>query len=151
VVPPALPSRAEIWQATPVPQPVIHLSPHIDGLVGLDTWLWGERHGGVTIALSLRGWAVTGTAGPSEWAFETSDGGHYSADNPGSEESPVGAHLFSRHGTYGISHTVSWSGGFTVSGYGFSFEVDGLARSFSAERDYDVIEIEAVGVLVGGD
>jgi hypothetical protein len=150
-VPPPLPSRAEIWQATPVPQPVIHVSPHIDGLVGLDTWLWGDEHPAVTIGLSLRGWSVTGTAVPSEWVFETSDGGYYSADNPGSEDFPVGNHLFSRHGTYGISHTVSWDGGFTVSGYGFSFEVDGLARSFSAERDYDVIEIEAVIGPAGGD
>jgi hypothetical protein len=150
-VPPPLPSRAEIWQAAPVPQPVIHVSPYVDGLVGLDTWLWGDPHGSVSISLSLRGWAVAGTASPSEWVFETSDGGHYAADNPGSEDWPVGKHVFSHHGTYGLTHTVSWGGGFTVSGYGFSFNVDGLATSFTSTRDYDVIEIEAVGVPLDDD
>ncbi|MGH9118712.1 MAG: hypothetical protein ACRD0A_12795 [Acidimicrobiales bacterium] len=146
-VPPPLPSRAEIWRSTPVPQPVIHVSPTIDGLVGLDTWLWGEAHGSVTISLSLRGWSVSGTAGPTESRPATA--GYYAADNPGSEGWPVGSHVFSRSGTYGITHTVGWGGGFTVTGYGFTFVVDGLATSFDSILDYDVIEIEAVLTPIG--
>jgi hypothetical protein len=123
---------------------VIHVSPYVDGLVGMDTWLWGDPHGSVTVSVSLRGWTVTGTVTPEAWVFETSDGAAYSADNPGSEDYPVGRHAFGRHGTYAITHTVEWGGGFTVSGYGITFAVSGLSGSFEAELDYDVIEIEAV-------
>jgi hypothetical protein len=143
-LPPPPPTRAEIWDSAPIPQPVIHLSPIGDGLVGLDTWLWGDNHGSVTVTVSLRGWTVSGTVTPTAWVFETSDGGHYTAPNPGSENSPVGAHIFGRQGTYTITHTVEWGGAFTVSGYGLAFTVTGLSGDFAATAAYPVIEIEAV-------
>jgi hypothetical protein len=143
-VPPPPPTAAEVWAAASIPQPVIHVSPYVEGLVGLDTWLWGDSHGSVTVSVSLRGWTATGTVTPSTWVFDTSDGGSYAADNPGSEDYPVGNHVFSRHGTYTITHTVDWGGGFTVSGHGLSFTVGGLSGSFDATLDYGVIEIEAV-------
>ncbi|MGH9244156.1 MAG: hypothetical protein ACRD29_07530, partial [Acidimicrobiales bacterium] len=113
---------------------------------GLDTWLWGSGQGQVTVVAGpLRGWTVTGTVAPTEWIFETSDGARYAAGNPGSEGNPVGNHIFSRHGTYTITHTVWWEGGFTLTGYGLSLTVNGLANDYTATLDYDVIEIEAVG------
>jgi hypothetical protein len=143
-LPPPPPTRAEIWDSAPIPQPVIHLSPIGDGLVGLDTWLWGDNHGPVTVTVSLRGWTVSGTVTPTAWVFDTSDGGHYTAPNPGSENSPVGAHIFGRQGTYTVTHTVEWGGGFTISGYGLAFTVTGLSGDFAATAAYPVIEIEAV-------
>ncbi|MGH9246053.1 MAG: hypothetical protein ACRD29_17395 [Acidimicrobiales bacterium] len=144
--PPPPPTREEIFDSAPIPQPAIHVSPTVDGLVGLDTWLWGDEHGSVTVGLGpLRGWSVSGTVIAAEWIFETSDGGYCSADNPGRERFPVGSHIFSRHGTYTITHTVAWGGGFTVTGWGLSLTVDDLAADFTATVDYDVIEIEAVG------
>ncbi|MGH9118327.1 MAG: hypothetical protein ACRD0A_10780 [Acidimicrobiales bacterium] len=144
-VPPPPPTRQEIFGSALIPRPVIHTSPYGDGLVGLDTWLWGDAHGSVTVSLTLRGWTVTGTVTAVEWIFETSDGGSYSADNPGSEARPVGRHVFSRYGTYTIDHTVAWGGSFAVTGYGFTINAGNLGAAFDATRSYDVIEVEAVG------
>jgi hypothetical protein len=147
-VPPDPPTREEVFDSAPIPDPAIHVSPVGDGLVGLDTWLWGAAHGTVAVSVSLRGWTVSGQVSPISWVFETSDGGHYSADNPGSEANPVGSHPFSRSGTYTISHTVEWGGSFSVSGYGLTFAVGDLGGAFASTLDYDVIEVEAV---IGGN
>jgi hypothetical protein len=124
------------------------VSPVGDGLVGLDTWLWGEPHGTVSVSVSLRGWTVSGAVSPLSWVFQTSDGGSYAAGHPGTEANPVGRHPFSRSGTYTISHTVEWGGDFSVSGYGLTFAVGELGDAFATALGYDVIEIEAV---IGGN
>jgi hypothetical protein len=143
-VPPDPPTREEVFDSAPIPDPAIHVSPIGDGLVGLDTWLWGDPHGTVAVSVTLRGWTVSGQVSPVSWVFETSNGGHYAADNPGSEANPVGRHVFSRSGTYTISHTVEWGGSFSVSGYGLTFAVGDLGGAFASTLGYDVIEIEAV-------
>jgi hypothetical protein len=39
---------------------------------------------------------------------------------------------------------VSWSGSYTVSGYGVSFAVDGLSVAGSDTLEYQVIEVRGV-------
>ncbi|MDZ4825317.1 MAG: hypothetical protein SGJ13_02500, partial [Actinomycetota bacterium] len=63
--PPALPEPptiGEICQAAAtanIPRPTIGVSPHVDGVTGLETWLWATGTDVVTINAT-----ATATAGP---------------------------------------------------------------------------------------
>jgi hypothetical protein len=130
--------------ATPIPEPEINANPASRGLTGLDSWFWAANPGAVSASVSLRGWTVSGNLSIGSWVWETGDGGHYETDGPGSAKDPAVRHMYETKGVWPLSLEVSWSGSYTVSGYGVSFAVDGLSVEGSDSLDYQVIEVRGV-------
>ena len=142
--PPPPPTVEELVAATPIPKPEINANPSRRGLTGLESWFWAADPGTVTASVSLRGWTVSGRLSIGSWVWETGDGGHYETDGPGGPENPAVLHMYETKGMWTLSVEVSWSGSYTVSGYGASFTVDGLSVSGSDTMDYPVIEVRGV-------
>jgi hypothetical protein len=142
--PPPPPTFDELVAATPIPQPEISTNPASRGLTGLESWFWAANPGTVTASVTLRGWTVSGNLSIGSWVWETGDGGHYETDGPGTPEDPAVRHMYETKGVWPLSLEVSWSGSYTVSGYGASFTVDGLSVAGSDTLDYQVIEVRGV-------
>jgi hypothetical protein len=142
--PPAPPTVEEIVAATPIPAPEITVNPSGRGLTGLESWLWASNPSTVGTSVSLRGWTVTGSLSIGGWVWETGDGGHYQTDGPGTPQAPAVRHVYETKGTWPVSLEVSWSGSYTVSGYGASYSVGGLSVGGSDTLDYHVIEVRGV-------
>lgn len=141
---PALPTIAEVLGAAEVPEPQIGGNPEGRGLTGLASWFWVEgATDPVEVDVMLRGWTVSGSLGADEWRWQVGDAAYTSA-GPGSEAAPAVEHTFEREGTVGVAVDVAWSGSYTVSGYGISFTVPGLATTTSSSLDYEVIEVRSV-------
>jgi hypothetical protein len=81
---------------------------------------------------------------PRPSGYETGDGGHYETARPGTPEDPAVRHMYETKGVWPLSLEVSWSGSYTVSGYGVSFAVDGLSVAGSDTLEYQVIEVRGV-------
>lgn len=142
--PPEPPTFEEIVASTPVPAPEIAADPSGRGLTGLESWFWAADPGTVTASASLRGWTVSGSLSIGAWVWETGDGGRYETDGPGTAEAPAVRHIYEVKGTWPVSLEVSWSGSYTVSGYGAFFTLGGLSVEGSDTLDYDVIEVRGV-------
>lgn len=142
--PPAPPTFEEIVAATPIPAPEITANPSGRGLTGLESWFWAADPGTVNASATLRGWTVAGSLSIGAWVWETGDGGRYETDGPGTAEAPAVRHTYEAKGTWPVSLEVSWSGSYTVSGYGASFTVGGLSVDGSDTLDYEVIEVRGV-------
>lgn len=143
-LPPAPPTREELLDATPIPQPIIEANPSGRGLTGLESWFWAGDSGAVTAAVTLRGWTVSGTLTADSWTWTTGDGGRYEVSTPGSPEDPAVRHLWETKDTWSVTLEVSWSGSYTVSGFGTTLVVDGLVAEDSTTVDYPVVEVRAV-------
>ncbi|MGH9244281.1 MAG: hypothetical protein ACRD29_08180 [Acidimicrobiales bacterium] len=158
--PPPLPE--EVWQFVPLPTDEVNINPRVRGLVGLETWLWYDE--GMTVdvpPVTIRGWSVTTEVWVSEicWdmGYETDDfdGNDHLADEDvrcstqaGTEDNPSTTWVYQwQCNECTVSMTVTWTGRYTVTGplfpTGQTFEMG--TETVSAERLYDVIEVEAVG------
>jgi hypothetical protein len=138
------PTAAELLGAAPIPEPAILANPGGRGLTGLETRFWAADPGPVTVSVTIRGWNVTGTLNAQQWTWTTGDGGRYEAANPGSPEHPAARHIYDTKDTWPVALEASWSGSYTVSGFGTSYTVTGLATTGSSTLDYDVIEVRGV-------
>jgi hypothetical protein len=147
--PPAPPTFEELVAATPIPAPEITANPSGRGLTGLESWFWASNLRTVNTSVSLRGWTVTGALAIGGWVWDTGDGGRYETDGPGTAEAPAVRHVYETKGRWPVSLEVSWSGSYTVSGYGTSYTVGGLSVEGSDSLDYEVIEVR--GVIDDGD
>jgi hypothetical protein len=144
VPPPAPPTREELIASAPIPRPVIGRNPTGRGLTGLESWFWASGGTTVEASVTLRGWTVTGTLGAGTLTWDTGDGGRYQTAEPGTAQAPAVAHMYERKGTWPVTVDVSWSGSYTISGFGTSFTVDGLTTTGTASVDYEVIEVRSV-------
>jgi hypothetical protein len=143
-LPVAPPTLAQVLGRTPIPEPVIGRNPSGRGLTGLASWFWVDgAPETVAVDLTLQGWKVSGSLEAGEWRWTVGDAEHTSA-GPGSEAAPAVEHTFERTGTVEVAVDVAWSGSYTVSGYGTSFTVPGLATTTSSSLDYEVIEVRSV-------
>jgi hypothetical protein len=143
--PPTPPTPAEVWDRVGIPVPGIGVNPAAEGLTGLDTWLWYEGSRGVTVTVSLRGYTVTATAGPSKYRWGMGDGTTYTTTDPGSEADPAATHMYETREEYPLSLDVTWEGSWSISGWGI--DETGLDLGTIAvhnERNYHVIEIRSV-------
>jgi hypothetical protein len=141
--PPAPPTNEEILEATPIEPAVIRVNPAGRGLTGLASWFWLDDAGVVQTSADLEGWHVEGTARVDRWVWRVGDA-TYTATRPGSEAEPAVEHTFERLGSVEVSVERSWTGSYTVSGFGISYTVDGLTTQDAAAVDYEVIEVRGV-------
>lgn len=148
--PPPAPTAAELWAASPLPTPVVAASPPGEGLVGVATWFWSDLPAtAVTATVTLRGWTATVTATPTAWSWDPGDGtGRLSAASPGTSTNPAATHAYATHGTYTVTHSVTWTGRLTLTGYGVTILDQGLGTvTSSTTTSYPVQQRQAV--LVG--
>lgn len=142
--PPPPPSREELITSTPIPEPVIQRNPSGRGLTGLGSRFWATVDTQVEASVTLRGWTVTGTLGAGALSWDTGDGGHYQTTSPGTAERPAVEHVYEDDGRWPVTVNMSWSGSYTISGYGTSYTVEGLTAAGTASADYEVIEVRGV-------
>lgn len=143
-IPPAPPTREELIEAAPIPDPVINRNPSMRGLTGLASWFWASIGTKVDASVTLRGWTVTGTLGAGTLTWDTGDGGRYQTTTPGTADTPAVEHVYERKGTWPVSVNVAWSGSYTVSGYGTSYTVGGLTTAGTSSLAYEVVEVRSV-------
>ncbi len=157
--PPRPPSPDEVWGAALTFEPAVHLDPYVRGLVGLETFLWyeGATTGSISPPLTLRGYDLTAEiqAFQFEWDLGAPDrdGERIVVSNtPGTAGNPSGSHIYAEPADALVSHTVYWTGTYTITGPGFppggsTYEL-GVA-AIVVSRDYQVIEIRTP-VVPGG-
>ena len=140
---PAPPTEQEILEVTPIEPVVIRVNPAGRGLTGLASWFWLDDPGVVQTSVDLDGWHVEGTARVDRWVWRVGDA-TYTTTRPGTEAEPAVEHTFERLGTVEVSVERAWTGSYTVSGYGTSYTVDGLATDDASSVDYEVVEVRGV-------
>jgi hypothetical protein len=142
-----------------LPLPVLAINPHVEGLTGLDTWLWYEDDGASALmpinvnGQTRPGLQVTATAGPFsitaeawiiEYRWDMGDGGRYASNSPGSEDHPAATHLYEVKGNYTVQVETVWTGTYTwtASGTTGSGDLGSVVRR--SEHPYTVVEARAV-------
>ena len=138
------PTSAELLGAAPIPEPAILANPGGRGLTGLESRFWAADPGPVSVSVTIRGWNVTGTLTAQQWTWTTGDGSRYESSSAGSADQPAAKHTYETKDTWPITLEVSWSGSYTVSGFGTSYTVTGLATEGTSTLDYEVIEVRGV-------
>jgi len=151
--PPPPPTLAEITAIAQeaIPVPAVTLNPRVDGLTGLDTWLW---HGGpteVSATASVRGYAVTATMTAGRFYWDMDGAGLdprnrlVEAARPGSEAQPAATHLYELKGDYQVLTQVVWDGAWTFTGPGGAIASGTLPTiRATGSRAYHVAEATAV-------
>ena len=147
--PPAAPSLDEIRAAAVelIPQPTVELNPRARGLVGFEVWLWSEvPTAPVSASVEVRGWTATVTATPTNYRWTTSTGEDLSSPVPGSEAQPAATFAYQHSGDHTVTHSVVWSGTYTLTGYGVTVSDADLGTvEPAASLVQDVVSVEAVG------
>jgi len=114
--PPLLPTLEEVWRSAQLPSPVIGIDPATRGITGLDTRIWTETGNTVTIAVTLDGYSVTGTATVVGYAVQVDDDAGTHTDNAGGPNDPIAHHIFETKGDHKVSVGVVWHGVATFDG-----------------------------------
>jgi hypothetical protein len=146
--PPALPvppTIAQIWRAAAIPAPPLGVSPAVEGVVGLDTWLWSGGATVVQIAVSLDGYTVSGTARLVEYRFDGGDGVSARAAAPGSRAAPAATHVYDVKGTYDLRVGSVWDADVTMTGPGIATPVPVAIGTavVTTTRAYGVVEVRS--------
>ncbi|MBW3576904.1 MAG: hypothetical protein KY462_04025 [Actinobacteria bacterium] len=141
---PEPPTYREVWERVPIVAPSIGVNPRVDGLTGLETWLWVEPQEPVTATVTLNGYTVAATACPVGYVWHV-EGRTYERSEPGSEERPAVRHIFERSGDYVVGLETVWEGSFSMTGHDLP-AVDGTlgTRAWRSERPYHVASIRSV-------
>lgn len=151
-VPPPPPTAAELRGLAQAPAPTINVAPNGRGVTGLPVRLWADPPAPVAVGpLVLRGWSVKGRAESTKWEWSMGDMAgtrnpdpNLSSTRAGSAADPAATYTYETKGGYTITMTVTYNGGFTVTGpFGVTVNADIGAVSVSASRAYDVIEVRS--------
>ena len=125
------------------------INPALDGLTGLETWLWYEGDAGPVQLppLEIRGYAVTATAKPAvfTWKMAEDPAAQYSGSVPGSQTHPAAVHVYQTKRDYNTVMEVGWEGSYSFSGFGIALTNQPLGRvTLTSERLYHVVEARGV-------
>ncbi len=124
----------------------IGMSPRLDGLTGLETWVWAEVPAApVSVDASVRGFTGRVTAKPTRYHWDMGDGTTYTSTVAGSEQQPASRHVYQTKGDYTVVLTVTWSGTFSFAGNGLAAPVTELGvTEIAYEREYHVAEARGI-------
>ena len=155
--PPPPPTPDEVWRIVPLATPVFGISPEVDGLTGMATYLWDPRgNGPVSTTATIRGYTTTATAVPSRWEWRMGGGGRNPnpvlvSGRPGTRERPAATYTYETKGDYTLTLTVTWSGTYTFTGPGGgpAQTVDLGTTSRTSTRTYHVPELRPVLAATG--
>ena len=141
---------------TPLPDPAWGINPVVNGLTGLETWLWDPNGGAsVTATVTLRGYTATATARPLRYEWRMWQRGDtpnvnpspvVTATTPGSEAAPAARYMYETRGDYTLTHTVVWTGTYTFTGPGVAATADLGTTTRSSTRPYHVISVRGARV-----
>jgi PKD domain len=147
---PQPPTLGEIWDAAALPAPQIGISPKVQGVTGLETWMWAANpRAVVSVSVTLDGFTVTGTARLVGYRFDFGEGAPVETTDGGSEQAPAVRHTYETKGTYTIRVSSVWRGQFVMTGPGLAMPlpVDLRTAQLTNTRVYEVVEVRSV--LVG--
>ncbi len=139
----------------PIPAPVLNISPHVRGLVGIETWLWYDQAATVTLPpVTLDGWSVEADLAVIALAWDMGNGDVVTGEGPGperpgTEDDPSATYVYENEcRPCTITMTVTWSGSYAVTHPSAPVPAtfDLGAHDLSTEITYDVPEVEAVVV-----
>jgi len=145
--PPTLPDPptiGEVWRAIQLPNPVVGANPVSRGVTGLATRLWSGGAQTARVAVTIDGFAVTGTARVVEYRFAT-DEGYLGASGPGSAQAPAFTHEFVIKGAHTLLVSSVWRATVTLTGPGvvIPIPIDINVAVLSAVADYPVTEVRS--------
>jgi hypothetical protein len=142
---PAPPTITEIWGAAGIPAPPIGVSPAQEGVVGLATWLWSGGPQQVPVAVTIRGWTVTGVATVGGYRFDPGDGTIVAGAIAGSLDAPAATHVYDVKATYALGVASVWDATVTMTGPGLTAPVPVAIGTavVGATRNYRVVEVRS--------
>ncbi len=149
-----LPAPQEVWDRVPLPVPGWGISPAVNGMTGLATWLWDPNGGApVTASVDLSGFTATTTAKPVRYEWKMWDAADVANRNPvqavvssvpGSAAKPAGSYTYETRGDFTVTQTITWVGTSTFTGPGVNQVVDLGTTTTRSTRSYHVIEVRGV-------
>ena len=140
------PTIGEVWRSVGLPAPTIGVSPQANGVTGLATWVWtGGSINPVAVAVSLRGYTITGTARVTGYAVFPGVGGWQRSPDPGQPDDPAFVHTYEQTGTYRLGVATLWSANAVLSGPGLAtpIAIDLGTAVVTNGRDYPVVQIRS--------
>jgi hypothetical protein len=142
-----------VYDRAGIPLPEVNISPEVRGLVGLDTWLWYDQATEVTASVDLNGWHAEVTAHIVGYAYDMGNGDGTSAERQPTKGYPY-TYVYSHHCDCDVTATTVWDGTYTATHPALLGPIViplGQREFTGPTRDYEVIEIEAVGVPLDDD
>jgi hypothetical protein len=136
---PAVPTFGEAWNSARLPAPDVTLDPASRGITGLDTRISTGGATTVTIAATIRGYTITGTA--------TLDGYEISVDGQPPTNAGTGHYTFETKGIHTIAVSAIWHGTGAITGPDLPAglpAVDLGSATITSTRTYTVNEIRSV-------
>jgi hypothetical protein len=134
---PRLPTIAEAWSAANVPPPRIATDPAIRGITGLPTHITPASPMSLTIAATVRGYTITGTATLDHFLVSIDDAPPQTTND----------FTFTTKGTHIVVVAAVWHGRATLTGPGLDHPITideiGVA-TIGTTRRYPVHEVRAV-------
>jgi hypothetical protein len=136
---PEPPTLAETWRAAQLPTPTILTDPSTRGITGLETRVWADGTNRKSIAATIRGFRIVGTATLEHYTI--------SIDGGPPENAPNGRYTFETKGNHTIAIGAVWRGTATLTGPGLATPIvlpDIGTATLSTTRTYPVNEIRSV-------
>ncbi len=136
---PAVPTFGEAWNRAQLPAPTITLDPATRGITGLDTRISTDGPTTVTIAATIRGYTITGTANLDHYEI--------SVDGQPATNAGTGHYTFETKGNHTIAVTAVWRGTAALTGPGLPGglpAVDLGRAAITSTLTYPVNEIRSV-------
>ncbi len=134
-----MPTFGEAWNRAQLPAPTVTLDPATRGVTGLDTRISTDSPRIVTVAATIRGYTITGTA--------TLDHYEISVDGQAAENAGTGHYTFETKGNHTIAISAIWHGTAALTGPdlpGGLPVVDLGTAAITSTRIYPVNEIRSV-------
>lgn len=136
---PAVPTFGEAWNSAPIPPPVVTLDPATRGITGLDTLISTAGPATVTIAATIRGYTITGTANLDHYAI--------SVDGQPVIDAGAGHYTFETKGDHTVAVSAVWHGTAVITGPALAVgrpAIDLGLATVTSTRTYTVHEIRSV-------
>jgi hypothetical protein len=136
---PRPPTLAETWRAADLPEPRVLTDPGTRGITGLETRIWTDGTTRKSIAATIRGFRIVGTALLDRYTI--------SIDGGPAANAPNGRYTFETKGAHTIAIGAVWHGTATLTGPGLDapiFVPDIGTATLATTRTYPVNEIRSV-------
>ncbi len=142
---PQPPTIGEIWRAVALAEPPLGVSPDGRGVTGLPTWVWTANAVPTTVAVTLDGYTISGTARVAGYAMFSGEGPWERSRVPGSADEPAVTHTYEKTGTYRVGVATIWTAAAQVTGPGITtpITIDLGTAIVTNGIDYPVVQVRS--------
>ena len=149
--PPTLPEFTEAAGTVLIAEASVSPKPQFGGITGLDSWLWCQHPGPVSVTVTLRGWTAVAAVEPVQfgWQVEGTEPTAFTGAGCGSETDPAGVWQPQTTGDWSITMRTTWAGTWTLAYQGLPVGVFPLGPVAADATPIIYPVDEFVGVLVG--